>query len=97
MPIAPPQTIETAVASPNALPIPSIVAAIIPLFAPLRISLTFVCVVVAPSDKEAHTRFSFTAFIEVTASIVIVGTIIIISTVTTEISDTPPAVCKLNT
>ena len=87
-----PQTIETAVASPRARPIPNIIALKIPDLAPPITILKSVWVLVAPKASEALIWSCFIALIEVILNIVIVGIIIIIKTIIVERVDDPPAV-----
>ena len=87
-----PQTIETAVASPRALPTPKIIPEKIPDLALVKTTLKFVCVLEAPRANDPKINELLTLLIDVTEIIVIVGRIIIAKTKTVESKDIPPAV-----
>ena len=86
-----PQTIDTAVASPSALPTPKIIPEKMPCLALTKTTLKLVSIGDAPRAKEPRITSFFTALIEVTDTIVMVGMIIIASTKEEARVERPPA------
>ena len=85
-----PHTIEIAVASPNALPRPNIIADIMPFFAPNKTILKSVSVTEAPNAKEPYIWSFLTLSIAVILTNVIVGIIIKAKTMLVDNVDNPP-------
>ena len=82
------EIIETAVASPNDLPIPNITPVRIPVLAALSVILNEVWFLVAPNARDECSSFLSTILIEVAVIRVIVG-IIINDKVTTIVAKEP--------
>lgn len=85
-----PDTSVIAIASPIALPTPNTIAVTIPDFAAGRITLKIVCILDAPSARDAALYCAGTALSADSLILITVGKIMTASTKTAEIRFAPP-------